>query len=84
MSNYLLSYRSLTYAQRVSHLLERAGIPSSVIKLPKGVSSEGCGYGIRVSGRYLNTAKDMLASADVRPRKIFLLSDDGSAVEVLP
>ena len=46
MTQYLITFRSLTHAQRSSRVLERAGITTAVIKAPQGLSSSGCAYAI--------------------------------------
>lgn len=40
----LIMCRSLTYAQRSSQVLERAGITATVLKAPQSVSKTGCTY----------------------------------------
>lgn len=68
---YLLRYRSLTYAQRAARVLERAGITATVTKLPKSISEGGCGYGLIVMPRYFDRAANVLAGAGLRPERIY-------------
>lgn len=46
MKQYWISFRSLTYAQRAVRVLERKGYTASLVRLPQGVSSRGCGYAV--------------------------------------
>ena len=46
MTHYLITFRSLTHAQRAARVLERAGITTAVIKAPQGLSSNGCAYAL--------------------------------------
>ena len=57
---YLIMCRSLTYAQRVSNALERAGIPSRVLRSPAEISPRGCSYSVRLSARHLSRALTVL------------------------
>ena len=45
----IILFRSLTYAQRGSRALSLAGIPSSVMKAPQGLTEKGCTYGVRLN-----------------------------------
>ena len=56
MVYYLILCRSLTYAQRTASVLERAGIAARVLRSPKSVAGEGCGYAVKVSERRLAEA----------------------------
>ena len=44
----LIMCRSLTYAQRSSQVLERAGITATVLKAPQSVSKTGCTYCVKL------------------------------------
>ena len=79
---YLLTCRSLTYAQRGARALERAGITGTVSRAPRNVSLGGCGYCIIVSAKNRERAITVLAQAGLRPEKIFRREDDGSVQEV--
>jgi len=80
--HYQLSFRSLTYAQRGARILERAGITATVSKLPKGISTRGCAYGLVVSQRHLGRALSHLENAGLSPENLFLRREDGSYEEV--
>lgn len=79
---YLLTCRSLTYAQRGARALERAGITGTVARAPKGISINGCAYCVIVSANKLERAMETLSRTGLRPEKVFLKSDDGSIREV--
>ena len=44
MSYYLLLSRSITHAQRMSRVLERAGITARFFRPPMGLTDRGCSY----------------------------------------
>ena len=60
---YLIMCRSLTYAQRVSNALERAGIPARVLRSPGEISPTGCSYSVRIAARNLARALTVLHQA---------------------
>ncbi|MEL4105940.1 DUF3343 domain-containing protein [Oscillospiraceae bacterium CM] len=82
MVYYLLICRSLTYAQRSAKALERAGITAIITKIPQHVSSDGCGYCVKVSAKHLSDALVLLKDAALYPLKIFVLYADGNLGEV--
>ncbi len=84
MVYYLIICRSLTYAQRTAHVLERAGISGSVMRAPKLISKEGCGYCVRVPERKLTDALVVLRREGMAPKQVFLQSADGGYSEVKP
>lgn len=82
MLYYLIVCRSLTYAQRTAHVLERAGIPGYVLRAPKVISREGCGYCVRIAERRLTDALVVLRREGLAPKQVFLQSADGGYSEV--
>jgi len=82
MVYYLIICRSLTYAQRTVTVLERAGITAHLMRTPRSISGEGCGYAVKVSQRRLPDALTVLNRVGLSPRRVFILSADGSYKEV--
>jgi hypothetical protein len=79
---YLLTCRSLTYAQRAAKALERAGITAIVTKVPQIISTDGCGYCVKVSAKHISNALVALKNEELYPIKIFVLYADGNYNEV--
>lgn len=82
MGIYYFRCRSVTYAQRAVKTLERHGISGSVVKLPQHLSEEGCGYGIRINGRWANRARGVLHDAGFEIRNIYTQNKNGEFREV--
>ncbi|MCD8116222.1 MAG: DUF3343 domain-containing protein [Oscillospiraceae bacterium] len=78
---YLLTFRSLTYAQRAARVLERTGITGTVSRLPKAVSTRGCAYCVIVAARNRERAVDLLTSAGLAPERV-IARDENGALEV--
>ncbi len=75
MNDHVIRLTSVTYAIRAQKLLDKHGFYSTVKKLPVGKNTQGCGYGIKVSGN-LNTILNMLSSAGIRVLEV--LGGDGA------
>ena len=82
MLQYLLMCKSLTYAQRASRILERAGVSSIMTKAPKSATGVGCNYCVKVSETKLALALRTLYDAGFGTIRVFLLDTDGSVSEV--
>ncbi len=82
MVYYLIVCRSLTYAQRTAATLERVGIGAHILRSPKLIAGEGCGYSVKVSERNLAQALTALARAGLSPKRVFIIAGDGSYREV--
>ncbi len=75
---YLLTYRSLTYAQRAARLLERAGVTGTLSRVPKDASARGCAYCVAVPARHRDRALGVLSKAGFGPERVLLRHEDGS------
>ena len=82
MVYYLIVCRSLTYAQRTAAVLERVGIAAHLMRSPRIIAGEGCGYCVKVSERNLATALTALARQGLSPKRVFLQNGDGTFREV--
>ena len=81
---YLIICRSLTYAQRTARILERAGISGHIMRAPKLISKEGCGYCVKLSERRLTDALRVLQREGMPPRQVYLQDAEGIYSEVQP
>lgn len=82
MLYYLIICRSLTYAQRTAIVLERAGITARILRAPRGLVEEGCSHAVKVSERSLSPALSVLGRTDLKPKRIFVMTADGTYSEV--
>ena len=82
MVYYLIVCRSLTYAQRTAAVLERVGIAARLMRSPRIIAGEGCGYSVKIAERNLALALTTLARQGLSPKRVFLQTGDGSYREV--
>ena len=83
MVYYLIVCRSLTYAQRTASALERSGITAHILRSPKAIDQEGCSHSVKIAERSLPGALRVLARMGLTPKRIYIMSSDGSYKEVL-
>lgn len=56
MLHYLILCRSLTYAQKIVQMLERAGVHARLLRSPAAISPTGCSYSVKIAHRDLPQA----------------------------
>ncbi len=82
MRDYIIMFRSLTYAQRAAALLERSGITASVTRAPREVMHEGCGYCVKVSQKRFELAVKQLRKLGQKYGATYVRLEDGGYAEV--
>ncbi len=82
MNQNLITFRSVTYAQRGERSLTRRGIGCTVMRTPKWMEDQGCGYGLRLRGRDLHRALDILRQEGISWRKVYGFTREGRAEEL--
>lgn len=81
MKYCILTFRSVTFAQRGESALRKAGIDCSLIRTPKNLSSRGCGYSLRLKERDANEAVERLHGDGIAFGKLYTVHPDGTAQE---
>jgi hypothetical protein len=82
MVYYLIVCRSLTHAQQTAAALDRAGLAAQIIRSPKSISGEGCGYGVRLAETNLSLALVILNRVGITPSRVYVASAEGGYREV--
>ena len=79
---YLITFRSVTYAQRGERLLNRWGERCSLKRTPRWMEEQGCGYSLRLQTDNIERAVTMLRGEQLPLRKVYVQRDDGGLEEV--
>ena len=82
MGYCMITFRSVTPAQRAEDVLRRAGIECTVKRTPKWMEEKGCGYSLRLPCRDIMTAAMLLRQAGIPFRKAYSLNDNGAPEEL--
>lgn len=77
MNDYLIICRSITHAQRISRVLQRAGIFHQVFRVPAGLSQNGCGYAVSVRPEVLKVSLQTLRQNDIPFQTVFARDETG-------
>jgi hypothetical protein len=82
MNDCLITFRSVTPAQRAERVLKRAGFDCSIQRTPKWMEQQGCGYSVRIRYPQVEQAVHLLRENAVEYRKIYLRTGGGRVEEL--
>jgi len=82
MKEAMITFRSVTPAQRGEGILQRAGIGCSLRRTPRQLEDQGCGYCLRLKQGQLHLATELLQAKGVPFRKIYVQQANGSLEEL--
>ncbi len=83
MKSYLITFRSVTFAQKAQRALGKAGIDCHLIRTPKALSRKGCGYCLQFRPDKIRPAKQLLDDQGLDYGKCYGIRPDGGMDEVL-
>lgn len=78
MLDYYITFRSITRAQKGSRLLESAGFSCQLLRTPKVLSAQGCGYALRVPASQGVAAAETLRQNEIAFQRLYRLDGDGT------
>ena len=78
----LITFRSVTPAQRAEGMLRKAGLDCHIQRTPRWMEEQGCGYSLRVSCGQITAAADLLRGNDVPFRKVYMRTEGGRLEEL--
>ena len=84
MRQCLITFRSVTPAQRAEALLRRSGIPTRIQRTPRWMEEQGCGYALKLWTNDIRIPVRLLLENKVQMRKIYVQREDGNMEEVNP
>ena len=82
MKKCIITFRSVTPAQRAEEVLHRAGVECSVQRTLKWMEEKGCGYSLHLHCEDMMTAAVLLRQAGIHFRRAYSLRDDGTPEEL--
>ena len=82
MKPYYITFRSVTYAQRGEKLLTQNNIRCSLLRTPRWMEVQGCGYALKVWIKDLYPAVALLRENNVAIRRTYLQMEDGQLEEI--
>ena len=78
MKVYYITFRSVTTAQRGEKVLQMAGVRAVILRTPKWMESQGCGYSLRLRTDELLPVVSLLREKAVAFRRVYVQTADGT------
>lgn len=78
----VITFRSITPAQRGESVLKQAGMACSVQRTPKWMEEQGCGYSLRLRVAQAMQAVQLLRSSEVPFKKVYMQRENGKIEEM--
>ena len=82
MNHCLITFRSITPAQRAEGLLRRSGINCAIRRTPRWMEEQGCGYSIRLPLEDAESAMSILQANRLAYRKVYVQQENGGVEEL--
>ncbi|MBQ2928559.1 MAG: DUF3343 domain-containing protein [Oscillospiraceae bacterium] len=82
MKFYYISFRSVTYAQRAEAVLNKSNIRTTLLRTPRWMEEQGCGYALRLWSREVEPAVHLLRENQVPHKRVYIQKGDGQLEEL--
>lgn len=82
MRFYYITFRSVTFAQRAEKLLNQQGHRASLMRTPRWMEEQGCGYALKLWANHISPAVKLLRENRIQLRKVYAQREDGEMEEV--
>ena len=82
MAYCMITFRSVTPAQRAEGLLRRQGLECSLRRTPRWMEEQGCGYSLQLRQQDALRATEMLRKEKIAFRKLYLRRENGAVEEL--
>lgn len=82
MKYYFITFRSVTTAQRAEKELQGEGVRTLLVRTPKWMEAQGCGYSLRLKTGEISAAADLLQERHIPFRRIYVQDGDGNLEEL--
>ena len=80
-NEWLITFRSVTFAQRGERLLRNGHISCRMQRTPKHLTERGCGYCLRLQGMDVPQAVEIFRREKLPYERLYATKEDGSTEE---
>ena len=80
-NEWLITFRSITFAQRGERALRNGHISCRMQRTPKHLTERGCSYCLRLQGTDVPGAVEIFRREKLFHEKIYAIKEDGSTEE---
>ena len=78
---YFITFRSVTFAQRAEKLLNQQGYRVNLMRTPRLMEEQGCGYALKLWTNDIAAAVRLLRESKIQLRRVYVQLEDGQMEE---
>ena len=82
MRFYFITFRSVTFAQRAEKLLNQSGYRPNLMRTPRWMEEQGCGYALKLWTNQIESVVNLLREHKIQLRKVYVKLEEGQMEEV--
>ena len=82
MSYCMITFRSVTFAQRGEKLLTKHQLRVNLMRTPRWMEEQGCGYALKLWTNQIDGAVNLLRENKIQLRKVYVQQEEGRMEEV--
>ena len=82
MQFYFVTFRSVTFAQRAEKLLNQRGFRVNLMRTPRWMEEQGCGYALKLWIGDILSVVNLLRESRIQLRKVYVQWEEGAMEEV--
>ena len=82
MKFYYITFRSVTFAQQAEKTMNRNGIRCTLLRTPRWMEAQGCGYALRFWTNDIAPALQLLRQEQIQLRRVYIQQGDGQLEEL--
>ena len=82
MKFYYITFRSVTFAQRGERFLQKQNIRCNLLRTPRWMEEQGCGYALKVWTQDIYPAWKLLREQGILMRRVYVQRKDGTLEEL--
>ena len=83
MRKAMITFRSVTPAQRGERLFRANGYSCVLRRTPRWMQEQGCGYSVQLRQQDVQACKQLLQDNQIAFKKVYLIRDNGTAEEIV-
>lgn len=82
MRLFFITFRSVTFAQRAEKVLNQRGLRVTLMRTPRWMEEQGCGYALKLWTEEILPVVQLLRGNRIQMRKVYIQHDSGEMEEV--
>ena len=82
MGYCLITFRTVTWAQKAEVMIRRLGFQCSLLRTPRWMEAQGCGYSLKIPEEYAAKCAEQLRVNHILFQKIYQYNSLGEAEEI--